>query len=103
LSFCGLTAEEIILNGISKATDVSSGGRHMSNHFPNPNGTSITFRRVPEITIYTLLVLPVQLNIMALRVVAITSHGESATSEGYVYEAITGAAREQLLLFCFAG
>src|SRR5690606_39700306 len=29
----GLTAEELILNGISKATDLSSGGRHMSNHF----------------------------------------------------------------------
>jgi len=29
----GLTAEEIILNGISKATDIASGGRHMSNHF----------------------------------------------------------------------
>src|SRR5512145_1186127 len=32
----GLTAEEIILNGISKATDLSSGGRHMSNHFAKP-------------------------------------------------------------------
>ena len=29
----GMTAEEIILNGISKATDLTSGGRHMSNHF----------------------------------------------------------------------
>src|SRR6266545_3435470 len=29
----GLTAEEILLNGMSKATDVASGGRHMSNHF----------------------------------------------------------------------
>ena len=32
----GLTAEEIILNGISKATDPASGGRHMSNHFAKP-------------------------------------------------------------------
>jgi 2-oxoisovalerate dehydrogenase E1 component len=32
----GLTAEEIILNGISKATDIASGGRHMSNHFAKP-------------------------------------------------------------------
>ena len=32
----GMTAEEIILNGISKATDPSSGGRHMSNHFAKP-------------------------------------------------------------------
>jgi len=29
----GLTPEDIILNGISKATDPASGGRHMSNHF----------------------------------------------------------------------
>ena len=33
---CGMTAEEIILNGISKATDLTSGGRHMSNHFAKP-------------------------------------------------------------------
>jgi len=32
----GLTAEEILLNGLSKATDVASGGRHMSNHFAKP-------------------------------------------------------------------
>ena len=29
----GLTAEELILNGISKDADVAGGGRHMSNHF----------------------------------------------------------------------
>jgi 2-oxoisovalerate dehydrogenase E1 component len=33
---CGLTPEEVILNGISKATDPSSGGRHMSNHYAKP-------------------------------------------------------------------
>ena len=32
----GLTPEEIILNGLSKATDVAGGGRHMSNHFAKP-------------------------------------------------------------------
>ena len=32
----GITAEEILLNGMSKATDVASGGRHMSNHFAKP-------------------------------------------------------------------
>ena len=32
----GLTAEEIIYNGISKATDVAGAGRHMSNHFAKP-------------------------------------------------------------------
>ena len=29
----GLTVEEIVLNGLSKDTDVAGGGRHMSNHF----------------------------------------------------------------------
>ena len=29
----GITPEEIILNGMSKATDLACGGRHMSNHF----------------------------------------------------------------------
>ena len=32
----GMTPEELILNGISKATDPGSGGRHMSNHFAKP-------------------------------------------------------------------
>ena len=32
----GMTPEEIILNGLSKATDPASGGRHMSNHFAKP-------------------------------------------------------------------
>ena len=35
-----MTPEEIILNGISKATDLTGGGRHMSNHFAKQNGTS---------------------------------------------------------------
>src|ERR1700694_4664108 len=33
----GLTAEEVLLNGMSKATDVASGGRHMSNHSAKPD------------------------------------------------------------------
>ena len=32
----GLTSLELILNGLSKSTDVASGGRHMSNHFAKP-------------------------------------------------------------------
>ena len=35
----GMTPEELILNGISKATDPGSAGRHMST-LPNRNGTS---------------------------------------------------------------
>ncbi|HPT32149.1 MAG TPA: thiamine pyrophosphate-dependent enzyme, partial [Prolixibacteraceae bacterium] len=33
---CGMTPEELILNGISRATDPGTGGRHMSNHFSKP-------------------------------------------------------------------
>lgn len=33
LTVPGMTSEEIIMNGLSKAGDLSSGGRHMSNHF----------------------------------------------------------------------
>lgn len=92
----GLTAEEIILNGLSKATDVASGGRHMSNHFAKPewhieNVSSATGNHdlhavgVARAMVY-----------YNHKGVAITSHGEAATSEGYVYEAINGASNERL-------
>lgn len=92
----GMTPEEIILNGISKATDPASGGRHMSNHFAKPewhieNVSSATGTHdlhavgVARAMVY-----------YGHKGVAITSHGESATSEGYVYEAINGASTERL-------
>lgn len=92
----GMTAEEILLNGLSKATDVGSGGRHMSNHFSKP-----------EWNIENVSSATGALDVHAVGVaramvyynhkgVAIASHGESATSEGYVYEAINGASRERL-------
>lgn len=98
----GLSAEEIILNGISKATDPSSGGRHMSNHFGKPewnihnvssctgnhasqaSGVGRAFRRYDHDG------------------VVISSQGESSVSEGYVYEAINGATVEKLpVIFVF--
>lgn len=92
----GLTAEEIILNGISKATDIASGGRHMSNHFAKPewnihNVSSATGN-------HALHAVGVARAIKRYKAeaVAICSMGESATSEGYVYEAINGASNEQL-------
>lgn len=92
----GVTVEEIILNGLSKATDVASGGRHMSNHFAKPewnieNVSSATGNHdlhavgVARAMVY-----------YKHEGVAITSHGEAATSEGYVYEAINGASNERL-------
>lgn len=92
----GMTAEEIILNGISKDTDPSSGGRHMSNHFAKAefnihntssstgnhtqqaSGVGRAFKRYNH------------------KGVVISSQGESSVSEGYVYEAINGASNEEL-------
>ncbi len=93
---CGMTAEEIILNGISKATDPTSGGRHMSNHFAKPawnihNVSSLTGN-------HTLHAVGVARAIKYYdkKAVAISVQGESSLSEGYVYEAINGASREKL-------
>jgi 2-oxoisovalerate dehydrogenase E1 component len=92
----GLTAEELILNGISKATDIASGGRHMSNHFAKPvwnihNVSSATGNHALH-AVGTARAIK-KYNAEA---VAICSMGESATSEGYVYEAINGASNEKL-------
>jgi len=92
----GLTAEEIILNGLSKATDLTSGGRHMSNHFAKTewhieNISSATGTQdlhavgVARAMIY-----------YGHKGVSITSHGEASMSEGFVYEAINGASTERL-------
>lgn len=92
----GMTAEELILNGTSKATDPGSGGRHMSNHFAKPewhieNVSSATGTHdlhaagVARAMVY-----------YGHKGVAITSHGESSVSEGFVYEAINGASNERL-------
>lgn len=92
----GISAEEIILNGISKATDIASGGRHMSNHFAKPvwnihNVSSATGN-------HALHAVGVARAIKRYKAsaVAFCSMGESATSEGYVYEAINGASNEKL-------
>ena len=92
----GLTADELILNGISRDSDVAGGGRHMSNHFAKPewnihNVSSCTGN-------HTLHAVGVARAIKKYKVagVAICSQGESSVSEGYVYEAINGASNEKL-------
>ncbi len=98
----GLTPEEIILNGISKATDIASGGRHMSNHFAKPawnihNVSSATGNH----TLHAAGVARA-IKYYDAKAVAISSQGESSTSEGYVYEAINGASVEKLpVIFVF--
>jgi 2-oxoisovalerate dehydrogenase E1 component len=95
----GLSAEEIILNGISKDTDVAGGGRHMSNHFAKPewhihNVSSSTGN-------HTLHAVGVARAIKkyGTQGIAISSQGESSVSEGYVYEAINGASCENYRYF----
>jgi len=98
----GISPEEIILNGISKATDVAGGGRHMSNHFAKPewnihNSSSCTGNHTQHAT-------GAGRAIKKYKVpgVAISSQGESSVSEGYVYEAINGASNERLpVIFVF--
>jgi 2-oxoisovalerate dehydrogenase E1 component len=98
----GLTAEEIILNGLSKASDIASGGRHMSNHFAKPewnihNVSSSTGNH----TLHAVGVARA-IKYYGVKGVAISSQGESSASEGYVYEAINGASREELpVIFVF--
>lgn len=98
----GLTAEEIIFNGISKDTDVAGGGRHMSNHFAKPewnvhNVSSCTGN-------HTLHAVGLGRAVKKYKSkgVVFSSQGESSVSEGYVYEAINGASNEQLpVVFVF--
>ncbi len=98
----GLTAEEIIFNGISKATDVAGGGRHMSNHFAKPEWN---IQNVSSCTgNHTLHAVGLARAVKTYQSdgVVISSQGESSVSEGYVYEAINGASREKLpVIFVF--
>ncbi len=92
----GISAEEIILNGLSKATDIASGGRHMSNHFAKVNwhienvSSAVASQDTHAVGVARAMVY------YKHKGVAITIHGESSTSEGYVYEAINGASNEKL-------
>jgi len=79
----GLTPEEVILNGISKATDLASGGRHMSNHFAKPewnihNVSSCTGNH----TLHAVGVARA-MKYYKHKGVSISSQGESSVSEGY--------------------
>ena len=92
----GLTAEEILLNGMSKATDVASGGRHMSNHFAKP---SIGIQNVSScVSNHSQHAAGLARAVKTYHQDAIVfcSIGESSTSEGYFSEAVNGASREKL-------
>jgi 2-oxoisovalerate dehydrogenase E1 component len=92
----GLTPEEMILNGMSKASDVASGGRHMSNHFAKP---AIGIQNVSScVSNHAQHAAGLGRAIKAYHQDALVfcSVGESSTSEGYFSEAINGASREKL-------
>lgn len=87
----GITPYEIILNGLSKDADVAGGGRHMSNHFAKPelhiqNGSSCTGNQAPQAA-----GLGKAVKYYEADSVVFCSSGESATAEGYYYEAVNGA------------
>jgi 2-oxoisovalerate dehydrogenase E1 component len=92
----GLSADEILLNGMSKRSDVASGGRHMSNHFAKPsihiqNVSSCVSNHAQHAT-----GLGRAIKTYGADSVVYCSQGESSTSEGYFYEAVNGASREKL-------
>jgi 2-oxoisovalerate dehydrogenase E1 component len=92
----GMTPLELFLNGLSRADDPSSGGRHMSNHFAKP---SIGIQNVSSCTgSHTLHAVGVAraIKYYGSGGIAFSSQGESSTSEGYCYEAYNGASREKL-------
>ncbi len=93
---CGMTSEEIILNGISKANDPSSGGRHMSNHFAKPEWNIHSVSSSTGNHTLHAVGTARAIKYYGEKTVAISGQGESSVSEGYVYEAINGADKEQL-------
>jgi 2-oxoisovalerate dehydrogenase E1 component len=90
----GMTPEEIILNGISKATDPSSGGRHMSDHFAKPEWHIENVSSAVGTQDLHAVGVARAMKYYKHKGVAIASHGEATVSEGYVYEAINGATTE---------
>jgi len=92
----GLSAEEILLNGMSKATDVASGGRHMSNHFAKP---SIGIQNVSScVSNHSQHAAGLGRAVKTYKKDSLVfcSIGESSESEGYFYEAVNGISREKL-------
>lgn len=98
----GMTSEELILNGISKATDPGTGGRHMSNHFAKPEwNIHNTSSSTGNHTLHAVGAARA-IKYYGDDAIAISSQGESSVSEGYVYEAINGADNEKLpVIFVF--
>ncbi len=92
----GITPVEIILNGLSKETDKTGNGRHMSNHFAN---VEIGIQNVSSCTgNHSLHAAGVARAAKKFKNdgIAYYSSGESACSEGYFWEAVNVATLEKL-------
>ena len=92
----GITPYEIILNGLSKESDIAGGGRHMSNHFAK---SELNIQNVSSCTgNHSLHACGVARAIKYYKAdaVSIYSGGESASSEGYFFEALNGSTIEKL-------
>ncbi len=92
----GLTVEEIVLNGLSKDTDVAGGGRHMSNHFAKMSLNIETHSSLTDNQAQHTTGCARAIKYYKLEAVSIFSGGESGTSEGFFYEAVNGATREKV-------
>ncbi len=77
----GQTATETILNGISKADDPASGGRHMSNHFAKPEWNIHNVSCTGNHTLHAVGVARAMKK-YGHKGVAISSQGDSSVSEG---------------------
>ena len=92
----GMSAREIVLNGLSRDEDVAGGGRHMSNHFAK---ISIGIQNVSSCVsnhIQHAAGLGRAIKYYKSDAVVYCSFGESSSSEGYVYEALNGISKEKL-------
>ncbi|MCC6150477.1 MAG: 2-oxoisovalerate dehydrogenase [Planctomycetes bacterium] len=92
----GISAREIILNGLSRDADVAGGGRHMSNHFAK---ISIGVQNVSSCVsnhIQHAAGLGRAIKYYKSDAVVYCSFGESSSSEGYVYEGLNGISKEKL-------
>jgi len=92
----GISAEEILLNGLSKRDDVASGGRHMSNHFAKPGIQIQNVSSCVASHAQHAAGLGRAIKTYGSDAIVFCSVGESSTSEGYFYEAVNGASREEL-------
>ncbi len=92
----GITLDEIMLNGLSRRDDVAAGGRHMSNHFSKPEiGIQNTSSCVSNHALHA-VGLARAVKYYKSDALTFCSFGEASASEGYVFEALNGASREQL-------